>query len=146
MHSIWDANSFLDRSQELVKRAIDEHAIYNIAELDRSHPIQKGAVKRRRLSEQVAANMHTMGASFVGKIRDVRQIAEAEFGKGVADMVQFEAQVSGHEAAKKTSRVQVWQYLSDWQLANRFERDRPVLLLLSSWWSVQHEPEFDSAE
>ena len=26
MHSICDANSFLDRAQELVKKAIDEHA------------------------------------------------------------------------------------------------------------------------
>jgi len=26
MHSIWDTDSFLDRAQELVKKAIDEHA------------------------------------------------------------------------------------------------------------------------
>jgi len=26
MHSLWDADSFLDRAQELVKKAIDEHA------------------------------------------------------------------------------------------------------------------------
>ena len=25
MHSIWEADSFLDRAQELVKKAIDEH-------------------------------------------------------------------------------------------------------------------------
>jgi len=40
MHSIWDADSFLDRAQELVKKAIDEHAEYNTAELDRSHPVK----------------------------------------------------------------------------------------------------------
>jgi len=40
MHSIpqWDANSFLDQDQELVKKAIDEHATYNTAELEGIHP------------------------------------------------------------------------------------------------------------
>jgi len=35
MHSMWDADSFLDRAQELVKKAINEHAEYDTAELDR---------------------------------------------------------------------------------------------------------------
>jgi hypothetical protein len=35
MHSMWDADSFLHRAQELVKKAIDEHAEYNTAELAR---------------------------------------------------------------------------------------------------------------
>jgi len=48
--------------------------------LDRSHPVKKGAAKRRRLGEQVAINMHTMGTSFVGKVRDVLQMAEAQIG------------------------------------------------------------------
>ena len=26
MHSIWDADTFLDQAQELVQKAIDEHA------------------------------------------------------------------------------------------------------------------------
>ena len=43
MHSLWDADSFLDRAQELVKKAFDEHANYNTAELDRSHPFKKEA-------------------------------------------------------------------------------------------------------
>jgi len=47
-----------------------------------------------------------MGTSFVGKVRDVRQIAEAQIREGVADMVEFEAQVSGHEATKKANRIQ----------------------------------------
>jgi len=61
----------------LVKKVIDEHAEYIAAELDRSRPVKKGAATRRRLGEQVADNMHTMGTSFVGKVRDVQQIAEA---------------------------------------------------------------------
>ena len=65
--------------------------------------------------------------------------------KWVADMVEFEAQVSGHEATEKANRIQAWQGLLDWQLADRFDRDRPVLLLPGSWWSGQHEPEFKSA-
>jgi len=89
--------------------------------------------------------MHTMGTSFVGKVRDVRQIAEAQIGEGVADMVEFEAQVSGHEATEKANRIQAWQSFLDWQLADRFDRDRPVLLLPGSWWSGQHKPEFESA-
>jgi len=89
--------------------------------------------------------MHTMGTSFVGKVRDVWQIAEAQIGERVADMVEFEAQVNGHEATEKAYRIQTWQGLVDWQLADRFDRDSPVLLLLGSWWSGQHEPEFESA-
>jgi len=46
MHSIWDADFFLDRAQELVKKAIDEHAEYNSVKLDRSRPIKKGAATR----------------------------------------------------------------------------------------------------
>jgi len=72
-----------------VKKAIDEHAEYSTAELDSSRPVKKGAATRRRISEQVAVNMHTVGTSFVGKGRDVRQIAEAQIGEGVADMVEF---------------------------------------------------------
>jgi len=99
--SMWNTDFFLDRAQELVKKAIDKHAKYTTTELDRSRPVKKGAATRRRLGEQVAVNMHTMGTSFVGKVRDVRQIAEAQIGEGVADMVEFEAQVSGHERPKR---------------------------------------------
>ena len=60
-------------------------------------------------------------------------------------MWSFKAQISGLEATKKASRTQVWQGLSDWQLANKFERDRPVLLLPGSWWNGLHEPEIESA-
>ena len=74
MHSMWNADFFLDRAQELVKKAIDEHAKYTTAELDRSRPVKKGAATRRQLGEQGAVNMHTMGTSFVGKVRNVRQI------------------------------------------------------------------------
>jgi len=146
MYSVWNTDSFLDRAQELVKKAINKHAKYTTTELDRSCPVKKGAVTRRRLCEQVAVNMHTMGTRNVGKVRDVRQIAEAQIGEGVADMVEFEAQVSGHEATEKANRIQAWRCLLDWQLANRFDRDRPVLLLPGSLCSGQHEPEFEGAE
>ena len=46
-----------------------------------------------------------MGTSFVGKVRDVQQIAEAQIGEGVADMVKFKAQVNGHEATEKANRI-----------------------------------------
>ena len=67
----------------------------------------------------------------------MRQVVEAQIEGGVADMVEFEAQVSGHEATEKANRIQAWQVLLDWQLADRFDRDRPVLLLPGSWWSGQ---------
>jgi len=35
-----------------------------------------------------------MGTSFVGKVRDVHQIGEAQIGEGMVDMVKFEAQVN----------------------------------------------------
>ena len=76
----------------MVKKAIDTHAKYTTTELDRSRPVKKVAATRRRLREQLTVNMHTMGTSFVGKVREVRQIAEAQIGEGVADMVEFEAQ------------------------------------------------------
>jgi len=103
----------------LVKKAIDEHAEYSTAELHRSRPVKKEAVTRRRLGEQVAVgeqlavNTHTMGTSFIGKVRDVRQIAEAQIGEEEADMVEFKAQVNGHEATEKANRIQAWQGLSD---------------------------------
>ena len=75
----------------MVKKAINEHAKYSTAELDRSRPVKKRAATRRRLGDQIAVNMHTMGTSFVGKVRDVRQIAEAQIGERVADMVEFKA-------------------------------------------------------
>ena len=124
MHAMWAADSFLDRAQEFEKKTIDEHAEYNTAELDRSQLVKKGAATRRQLGEQVGVNTHTMGTSFVGKVRGVRQIAQAQIGEGVAEMVEFNAQVNGHEATEKASRIQVWQGLSDWQLADRFDKDR----------------------
>jgi len=63
----------------------------------------------------------------------------------MADLVELQAQVNGHEETEKVNRIQAWQGLLDWQLADRFDRDRPVLLLLGSWWSGQHQPEFESA-
>ena len=64
----------------MVKKAIYKHAKYTTTELDRSRPVKKGAATRRRLGEQVTVNMHMMSTSFVGKVRDVRQIAEAQIG------------------------------------------------------------------
>jgi len=40
-HSMWNADSFLDRAQGLVKKAINERAKYTTAELDRSRPVKK---------------------------------------------------------------------------------------------------------
>ena len=97
----------------MAKKAIDEHADYDTVELDRSRPVNKGAAAKRQLGEHVAVNTHTMGKSFVGKVRDVRQRAEVQIGKGVADMVEFKAQISGHEATEKANRIQVWQGLLD---------------------------------
>ena len=73
--------------------------------------------------------MHIMSTSFDGKVRDVWQTAEAQIGQGVADMVKFKAQVNGHEATEKANRIQAWQGLVDWQLADRFDRDRPYRAL-----------------
>ena len=57
---LWNTDSFLDRAQELVKKAIDKLAKYTTTELDRSRPVKKGSATRRRLGEQVAVTMHTM--------------------------------------------------------------------------------------
>ena len=47
LHLIWGADTFLDPAQVLVKKAINEHANNNTAELDRSRPVKKGAATRR---------------------------------------------------------------------------------------------------
>jgi len=65
----------------------------------------------------------------------VRQIVEAQIGKEVTNMVEIKAQLSRHEATEKASRIQVWQGLLEWQLTDRFEKDRHVLLLPGSWLS-----------
>jgi len=91
MLSVWNTASFLDRAQELVKKAIDKHAKYTTTELDRSRPFKKGAATRRRLGEQIVLNMQTMSTNFVGKVIDVRQIAAVQIGGGVADIVEFES-------------------------------------------------------
>jgi len=54
-----------------------------------------------------------MSTSFVGKVRDVRQIAVVQIGEEVADMVKFKAQVNRHEATEKANRIQAWLGLSD---------------------------------
>jgi len=64
-----------------------------------------------------------MGTSFVRKVRDVQQIAEAQIGEWVADIVEFGAQVNGIETTRKANRIQAWQGLLDWKLANRFDRN-----------------------
>jgi len=46
MLSAWNTDSFLDRAQELVKKAIDKHAKYTTTELDRSRPVKKGGDKK----------------------------------------------------------------------------------------------------
>jgi len=48
-----------------------------------------------------------MGTNFVRKVRGVQQIAEAHVGERVADMVEFKAQVSGHQTTEKASKIQV---------------------------------------
>ena len=85
----------------MTKSAIDEHADYKIAELGRSRAVRKGQARRRRISEPVAVNMCTMVSSFVGNVRIVRQMADAQNGEAGPDMVEFQAQVSKHEVNEK---------------------------------------------
>ena len=72
-----------------MKGAINQLAKSNTAELDRRHPVKEGAVTRRQLGEQVAVNKHRMGTSSTGKVREVRQPAEAQIVEGAANMVEL---------------------------------------------------------
>ena len=48
--------------------------------------------------------------------------------------MEFQAQVSGHEALKRsTESKQQQHHLADWQLADELERERPILLLPGIW-------------
>jgi len=89
----------LDRAQELLKAAIDEHTNHNTAELDRIRSVKKRAARRGQVSEQMAVNMHTMGTSLVRKVRDVRQMADIKNGEDGGDIVEprFQARVREHE-------------------------------------------------
>jgi len=50
------------------------------------------------------------------------------------DKMEFQAQVSGHEALKRsTESKQQQHHLADWQLADELERERPILLLPGIW-------------
>jgi len=55
-------HSFLDRAQELVRKAINEHAKYTIAELDRSRPVKKGAATRKGQQNQSLAGSFSLAA------------------------------------------------------------------------------------
>jgi len=49
MQLMWETKSILYRAQELVKVAIDEHANCNTAELIRSRPVRKEAMRRKAI-------------------------------------------------------------------------------------------------
>jgi len=76
------------------------------AEFEKSRPVRKGAARRSRTGKRVAANMHTMGTSFVGRVRDVQQMADAQNGERGGDMQEFQAQGIGHEANEKADTIQ----------------------------------------
>jgi len=69
MHLIGNVRSFLDQAQELVKAANDEYAAHKIVEFHRSRLFRKGAASGRRIGEHMSINMHTMGTSFVEKVK-----------------------------------------------------------------------------
>ena len=112
------------RENEFVKKAIDKHAKYTTTEFDKSRPVKKGAATRRRLGEQVAVNTILRG---VGRHSGI-------WG-------------SGKWAWSDRKGQQNLGLAGSFRLAarHRFNRDRPVLLLPGSWWSGQHEPDFESA-
>jgi len=51
--------------------------------------------------------MHMMGTSSVQKVRDVRQMVDAQNGEEGGDIVEFQAQISRHEADEKAGRIQI---------------------------------------
>jgi len=51
-----------------------------------------------------------MGTSFVRKVKDVRQMTVAQNEEGGGDIVEFQAQVSGHETNEKASRIQEFMW------------------------------------
>lgn len=72
MQLIWNEKAFLDPFQKLVKTAIDEHADFKIAKLDRSRRITTDAARRwlyklRRKGKRCTPN--------------IRQVPKAQNGK-----------------------------------------------------------------
>ena len=78
IHSIWDANLFLDQGpfiingpQKLMKEAIDAHSNYNTTELDRSREKKTKNERREGDNSAVAVNSNTTDSYFAGKVKDV---------------------------------------------------------------------------
>ena len=79
--------------------------------------------------------MHVMRESFVGAVKDARRATGKKIKEGeLGSIVEFPTQARGHEASEKANlnRVQRYQTLSDWQLADRLAKDRPILLIPAS--------------
>ena len=60
-------------------------------------------------------------------MRDARQMAEAQIGEGVADMVEFKAQVSRHEASEKASRLGIQASGNIFQTGSFLTKFWPIL-------------------
>jgi len=54
----------------------------------------------------MTVNMQTMDIRLVRKVRYAQHMVDAHNGEGGPDIVELQAQVSGHEAAEKASRIQ----------------------------------------
>jgi len=110
MHSIWDADSLLDRAQELLKKTIDEHTEYNTAELDRSHPVKTGTdfarllgftvrmhvVKRRRAVKRLVCSRReqSIAVVIVAEGLDVENCLSTEYS-GYASTTTAAVAVTG---------------------------------------------------
>jgi len=130
-HLTWDVKTFLDQVQERLKTVIDEHANYYTAGLNRSRPVQKRTARRRRSYAQVAADIHTMGTSFVRKTNPygTRRAVDGRH-------VEWKGGERHSRVPDTSERAQRewkgWQnprrHLSDWQLADKFGMFRPPIL------------------
>jgi hypothetical protein len=131
------------RIHDFLKKALIELMNMQITILQSLTGVASSKKEQREEGHSVnrysAVNMHTMGTSFVRIVRDVRQMAEAQIGEEVADIVEFQAHVSGHEATAKASRIQVslrdaaercCRHLLCPAAHQKFERERPILFLV----------------
>jgi len=68
-----------------------------------------------------------------------------EAGDGLESIVEFQAQIKGHNQREYEDRWQGWQNWTDEKLATKLTKDdqQPVLLLPARWWP-DTLPEFES--
>ena len=119
MQGVWDQESPL-KKEGLVSAAVEAHEASKKEEPDGSRKKTREATTRKQLGAQVAVSIHAIGTGFLKNVtvKDARRTAgNWSKEKGLEGMVEFQIQVTGHEASEKAVFFKELLGLTDWSLA-----------------------------